>query len=1342
MSDDDALILARARIGVVLRGKYTLQRVLGVGGMASVYEAVHRNRKRFAIKMLHPEISAREGLRTRFLREGYVANSVTHGGAVAVLDDDIAEDGSAFLVMELLEGSPVDAIAAAQGGHLSLSMTLSIGDALLDVLASAHEHGIVHRDLKPANLFVTNAGELKVLDFGIARLRDETAIGATATGAMLGTPAFMAPEQALGNTEEIDAQTDLWAVGATLFSLLGGTLVHEGANAQQLLVSAATKRARSLSSVAAEVPQAITAVIDHALAFDKKDRWPSAKAMREALQKASVEALGAPIRPLARSERSPSSAGPTSSPANSAPTDIGGATQLGGASGAPVAVRIRSDASGGGAAASGGGLAPAPTPALTTGAAVVAKTESPASVAVGTSRPVPWRAVLGAAAALAVLAGGGALYRAAHAPKLHHCALVIDMRDGPHCALEIPATALRRRSEDTFRLTEVGGRVVSVELVNFAGYRIGRDGTRAEITRGDDGAVREVVARDAHDNIVEWQKWSDGGQRVDFVDIDGVTPRRRGDSHITTIKRELDASGLVTRETYFGASGRPRADEDGAYGRAFVNGRRGRPIRVTILAADGKPGADAAGRGSIQRSDDDTPDGAETRIFDVLGKPMTVLGVHCVKATWTDAMALSEWLDFGVHDERVVSLDPVVHTHGKRIAWNPESRTREVTWVDESGHTRPERSDAFSRFRETADPRGRATLVEFLDGDGNAVMRHGDSATLRASWNEHDDQVEIASFDAAGRPMVAANGFAKQVMVYDDHGRYIERRSYDESGKLAARSKLEEGSAIQRVKYDERGLAVALSAFDPDGQPSSKNDGVSIELRKYDRFRNLTEVTYLGVDGQPIGGQDGLAGKREVFDDNDDRISEELLDAASLPLALDGDYAARRMKYDERGLLVEERYLDPHGDPMLRRDGYAVVRFKRDRNGDVIEETYFGKRDEPISRVGGYATKKMTYDVQRRRTEAALFDLSGKPVLGSDGWSIERDVRDERGLPTREDHLDVAGHRVLTTQGSASLVKTWDARGNLVEETTLGIDGKPIATSDGYATKKSVYTKKSTYDEPDDVVEESLFGADGKPAAGNAGWSLRKLRYDDVGNLIEEAFFDGEHHPVAPRDAAYASSRSRFDARQRQIEASYLDASGAPAKGPEGAETVRYQRDTYGRAVETAYFDGSGVPAPSNEGKVVVRAKFDDRGRLAEELFVGTDGAPRLAKDGCAGHRIRYDAQGHKSEESCLGPKDGVVVGALGWAILRTLRDARGNAVEVSSYGADGALHADKDGVARRKTRFDERNLALETTVFDAKGNPTHDKQGVSVRRYTYDESGKQIASAAFDERGKPVTPK
>src|SRR5580704_7744109 len=102
--DAELLKMAEERLGRVLRGKYRLDRVLGIGGMATVYAATHRNKKRVAIKMLHPELSMRENIRTRFLREGYVANSVRHSGAVTVDDDDVAEDGSAFLVMELLDG--------------------------------------------------------------------------------------------------------------------------------------------------------------------------------------------------------------------------------------------------------------------------------------------------------------------------------------------------------------------------------------------------------------------------------------------------------------------------------------------------------------------------------------------------------------------------------------------------------------------------------------------------------------------------------------------------------------------------------------------------------------------------------------------------------------------------------------------------------------------------------------------------------------------------------------------------------------------------------------------------------------------------------------------------------------------------------------------------------------------------------------------------------------------------------------------------------------------------------------------------------------------------------------
>jgi len=294
MSDEeDILSHAKQRIGTVLHGKYRLDAVLGIGGMAVVYAATHRNQKRFAIKVLHLEFSVRRDFRARFLREGYAANSVAHEGVVAVLDDDIDEAGTAFLVMDLLRGADVERLRTACDGKLPLRWVLIIARQVLSVLEAAHERGIVHRDLKPANFFVTESGQVKVLDFGIARLREgASSIQTTRSGSLLGTPAFMAPEQASARHGEVDAQSDLWALGASLFSLLSGQFVHRAENGTETLICAATTPARSLASIEAELPASVVELVDRALSFDKAARFPSAAAMRDALERVHRELFG------------------------------------------------------------------------------------------------------------------------------------------------------------------------------------------------------------------------------------------------------------------------------------------------------------------------------------------------------------------------------------------------------------------------------------------------------------------------------------------------------------------------------------------------------------------------------------------------------------------------------------------------------------------------------------------------------------------------------------------------------------------------------------------------------------------------------------------------------------------------------------------------------------------------------------------------------------------------------------------------------------------------------------------------------------------------------------------
>jgi serine/threonine protein kinase len=292
------------REGTVINSKYRLDRLIGSGGMASVYQATHRNGHRVAIKMLHASLALDADLRARFLREGYVANKVEHPGAVRVLDDDTAEDGAVFLVVELLIGQTLEARWEAAGRRLRAREVCELSFQLLDVLAAAHVKGVVHRDIKPENLFLTSEGVLKVLDFGIARLRDPSALeGHTRTGRMIGTPAFMPPEQALGRSKQIDGRTDLWAVGATMFTLVSGHFVHEAETVEEMLVRAGSRSARLVSTVAPELHTQIARFIDRALLFAQEERWQDASAMGVALSDAYRMAYGSSIPSVRRSLR-------------------------------------------------------------------------------------------------------------------------------------------------------------------------------------------------------------------------------------------------------------------------------------------------------------------------------------------------------------------------------------------------------------------------------------------------------------------------------------------------------------------------------------------------------------------------------------------------------------------------------------------------------------------------------------------------------------------------------------------------------------------------------------------------------------------------------------------------------------------------------------------------------------------------------------------------------------------------------------------------------------------------------------------------------------------------------
>ena len=277
----------RSYVGSVIDGKYAVKGLLGRGGMGAVYRAENtRIGKPVAIKVLLRGHRKGSDAERRFIREARIAGSLGHPGIVEIYDLGTLENGVPFQVMELLEGETL-AERIKHEGALPIDETLDVAEQVLGALDVAHARNVIHRDLKPENVFLARRGETtiaKLLDFGISKTLNDETLSLTKTGMVVGTPYYLAPEQARG--DGVDARCDVWAMGVLLYEALTGRLPYRADNYNKLLVSILTTRPVPARELRPAIPEAIEQVILTAMSHDPADRYASGKAMLQALRSA------------------------------------------------------------------------------------------------------------------------------------------------------------------------------------------------------------------------------------------------------------------------------------------------------------------------------------------------------------------------------------------------------------------------------------------------------------------------------------------------------------------------------------------------------------------------------------------------------------------------------------------------------------------------------------------------------------------------------------------------------------------------------------------------------------------------------------------------------------------------------------------------------------------------------------------------------------------------------------------------------------------------------------------------------------------------------------------------
>jgi hypothetical protein len=1154
--------------------QYQVLRELGRGGMGVVYLARNVLMDRLEVlKVVNKALLDTPQAAERFLREIRSAAQLSHNNVVKAHSALILGDLLVF-AMEYVEGDDL-AKVVRQEGPLSVPRACYYAHQTALGLQHAYEHGMIHRDIKPHNLILSRQGKkhvVKILDFGLAKASREgkAETGLTGPNMVMGTPDFIAPEQAM-DAARADIRADIYSLGCTLYYLLTGTAPFQGNSVLEILQGHLLQEPPPVTQARPDVPPGLAAVVARMLTKDPKQRYQKPLEVAQALApflKAAAKSVSG--------ETVPAGGEMVQSTLREQPR----ATRTARVSQARVTERD------------------SPFARITKRTRITIATVAVVLLAAG----VLWWSLSGASSKGDVGPEAG---KEEHkgAPVEYYAALT-KRRGAPEGVGRFTEAEASHRSS-TFRVHRRDGRVVKVEAVNGLGFPSFSDSSKSligglgpeadelrecifEYSYSEDGRVKEETARDRTGRVV-WGLHYTTPTRAYYTDSRGYPRSGRG-TLAAHVEFEWRPDGLPRRHLFRDSAGRSVPDSDGVFGHQDDYDERGLPVVSLSLALEGaRPNPGRQGPVEKRTRYDKRGDVIEETYFGADGHPALHRdGYSRVTANLDEHGNTTEWAYFGIDGK------PTLITYGfatLRARYDDRGNQTANSFHGLDGKPILHK-DGYASFKAGFDERGNMTEMAYFGIDGQPTLHKDGYASYKARFDERGNPAETTYYGVDGHLTLCKDGFASSKSLYDERGNVTEVAYYGTDGQLTLHK---EGNARVRFRYDDRGNQIEAMYSGLDGQPTLHRDGFAGYKSLYDERGNRIQDAYYGVDGKPALHRDGCSRVDAMFDERGNRILETFSGVdGKITLGKDG-YARSTTRYDERGNRTEEAYFGPDGKPILHRDGYAKLTRRFDDRGNRIEEAYFGIDGQPILFGGSYARWKGAYDARSNLIEESFYGGNGLATLCKEGYTRSEAKYDDRGNRIEEAYFGLNGLPALNTSNASAFWKAvYDGRGNQTEVSYFGLD------------KVCVSKQAMQYDKRGNQIEVAYLEPTGNPKRSAEGYQKMAAKYDDHDRCRERRWegYDGSDK--------YVSITEEFDERTNLLTTSYLDAADKLVR----SERLGYARftnrwDKYGQyRLTVVYTDEAGRPVKTRvflDG-VLPGSEAERVGLMAGDLLLTYDG--------------------------------------------------------------------------------------------------------------------------------------